>query len=49
MRRFVDAKQKIRCKAVITLRDGTSADCGRKAVLRGLCLQHYKIKAEGKK
>ncbi len=44
-RRFNDALQGERCQAVVTLRDGSTADCGRKSVTGGLCTQHAKIAA----
>ncbi len=40
---FVDAPDRERCKAIVKLRDGTTANCGRRAVQDGLCTQHYKI------
>lgn len=42
-RRFRDAKQSERCKQDIRLRDGSEAQCGRRAVSDGLCRQHAKI------
>lgn len=43
-RRFRDALQGKRCSAVVTLKDGSTADCGRGSVVDGLCTQHKKIK-----
>jgi hypothetical protein len=42
-RTFIDAKQDERCKWDITLRDGSKAQCGRRAVFRPACLctQHW--------
>lgn len=44
-RRFRDAPQHERCKWEIRLRDGSAAQCGRRAVVDGLCRQHAKIDA----
>lgn len=46
-RRFVDAPTGYRCTAAITLKDGSTAQCGRWAANKGqmLCTQHYKIQA----
>lgn len=43
MRRFIDAQQEVRCKADVTLRDGSLAQCGRRRVVGDLCTQHAKI------
>ncbi len=37
---FIDALSRERCKAIVTLRDGTTADCGRRATMDGHCWQH---------
>ncbi len=37
MKRFKDAPTNERCQAVVTLADGTTADCGRR------CTQHAKM------
>lgn len=42
-RTFVDAPNAVRCKQDIKLRDGTGAQCGRRAVLCGLCTQHARL------
>src|SRR5271156_2074153 len=42
-RRFVDAGTSQRCAAVVRLRDGSTADCGRRRVREDLCTQHAKI------
>ena len=42
-RKFIDAPQGERCKAVVTLKDGTTADCGRHGIRDGLCEQHARI------
>jgi len=44
-RQFIDAPYWDRCTAVITLRDGSTADCGRHITdtERKLCTQHAKI------
>lgn len=42
-RRFVDAPQDCRCTATITLRDKSTAQCGRKATEGDLCTQHARI------
>jgi hypothetical protein len=44
-RQFIDASQDVRCVAIITLRDKTTADCGRCAtdLPRKLCTQHARI------
>jgi hypothetical protein len=44
-RRFVDAHPEKRCKATITLRDKTTAQCGRVGIpwRGGLCTQHEGI------
>ena len=39
-RKFIDAPQGERCRAVVTLKDGTTADCGRRAMTGDLCTQH---------
>ena len=44
-RTFIDALQHDRCRAVVTLRDKSTADCGRRAVRDGLCTQHLKMAA----
>lgn len=43
VRRFIDAPQGLRCKADITLRDGSQAQCGRYAKVDGLCRQHKRL------
>jgi hypothetical protein len=41
MRRFIDAPQECRCKATITLRDHSTADCGRRRIPgSNYCKQH---------
>lgn len=44
-RRFIDAPTAVRCLATVRLRDGSTAQCGRRGVkLRdGLCVQHWRI------
>lgn len=42
-RRFRDAPIDERCKAVVTLADGTTADCGRRRAIGDLCTQHAKM------
>lgn len=42
-RRFFDAPPAQRCVAIITLRDGSLADCGRRRVVGRLCRQHDKL------
>ena len=41
-RQFIDAPTAERCHAVVTLRDKTTADCGRRAHVGGLCWQHHR-------
>lgn len=43
-RTFVDAQNKVRCKADIRLRDGSAAQCGRREAWDGLglCWQHQR-------
>jgi len=41
-RRFIAAANSERCHAVVKLRDGSTADCGRKAKSTRLCRQHEK-------
>ena len=55
MRRFVDAPSECRCGAIITLRDGTTAQCGRYInrdyayiTAQGLCTQHADMALCGK-
>jgi hypothetical protein len=45
MARFIDAPAEVRCTATITLRDKSTAQCGRRAMHTGemLCTQHYKL------
>jgi hypothetical protein len=39
-RRFIDAPNDVRCKADIRLRDGSGAQCGRRATAGEYCWQH---------
>ena len=43
---FVDATQIMRCQAKIVLKDKSTAQCGRRAVLGGLCAQHSKLSTQ---
>lgn len=43
MRQFIDAPTDTRCTATITLKDKSTAQCGRGAKLGGLCKQHAKM------
>jgi hypothetical protein len=54
---FRDAPQSLRCRAVVRLKDGTTAQCGRyglleyqanPAVNERLCEQHAKMKLRGR-
>ena len=42
-RQFIDAPQGSRCTATVSLRDGTTAQCGRHAKVGTLCTQHAKM------
>lgn len=42
-RAFTAANNRVRCKADITLRDGSGAQCMREAKKNHLCLQHHRI------
>lgn len=42
-RNWTDAATAERCRYVITLRDGSTADCGRGRVIDGYCRQHDKM------
>ena len=44
-RRFVDATADQRCIWTVTLRDGSSAQCGRRKVEGDLCTQHARMAA----
>ena len=44
---FVDAPTEMRCEATVTLKDKTTAQCGRYKKIGCLCTQHSKMK-EGK-
>lgn len=46
--KFIDAPCSVRCKATIRLKDGTTAQCGRKGPINGLCRQHESIRKNGK-
>lgn len=41
-RQFLDAPSAVRCRADVTLRDGSKAQCGRREMFKGgkLCWQH---------
>jgi hypothetical protein len=39
-RRFTAAEGEARCDATVTLRDGSSAQCMRRATIDGQCWQH---------
>ena len=41
-RQFIDAPNAERCKADVTLSDGSKAQCGRRRKVGDLCLQHHK-------
>lgn len=43
-RRFTAAKNDVRCRQDIVLRDGSGAQCQRAAKVHGFCLQHAKIR-----
>ena len=43
MSQFIDAPIGQRCEAVITLKDGSTAQCGRYGKVDSLCRQHAKI------
>ncbi len=45
-RRFVDADPDRRCGAIVYLRDGSSAQCGRRKKFGHYCTQHAKISAK---
>lgn len=45
-RHFVDAPTAERCTATITLKDNSTAQCGRHRKVGELCTQHAKIAAE---
>jgi hypothetical protein len=47
-RRFVDAALSVRCAANIRLRDGSSAQCGRRRVELGFCRQHWRMFQRGR-
>jgi len=49
MGKFKDAPDYLRCTAVIKLRDGSAATCGRYRVYGVLCKQHEKIRARNGK
>ncbi len=42
-RTFVDAPRDQRCTAIVTLKDGSLADCGRYRKIGDLCTQHAKM------
>lgn len=42
MSRFIDASGDRRCLATVTLRDKSTAQCGRSIKVNGLCWQHEK-------
>lgn len=44
-RRFIDATAEERCEWTVTLRDGSTAQCGRRHTDGQLCTQHAKIAA----
>lgn len=44
-RRFFDAPAEQRCRWDVTLRDGSTAQCGRAHVDGVLCTQHAKMRA----
>ncbi len=37
---FVDAPDHLRCRATVTLKDGSTAQCGRQSKDKGFCHQH---------
>lgn len=47
-RRFIDAPQGERCKAGVTLRDGSKAQCGRRKKDGDFCTQHALLAARTK-
>ena len=46
MARFTDAPQGERCTAVVTLKDKSTADCGRRATIDDRCWQHARGRDE---
>lgn len=44
-RRFIDASAEERCEWTVTLRDGSTAQCGRRHTDGQLCTQHAKMAA----
>jgi hypothetical protein len=42
---FIDALTEERCTWTVKLRDGSTAQCGRRKVVGDLCTQHAKIAA----